>query len=68
LVRVSRLGKSSFDFLVGIFRANEALAEILITYVNANPQTRKSVPLKDAFKNKICEFEVMPPEGSAQSV
>ena len=68
LVRGARLGKSSFDFLVGVFRGDEALAEILITYVNANPHTRKSVPLADTFKNKICDFEVISPEGSAQRV
>ena len=64
-VRVARIGGSSFEFRIELYRGDELLVSGSLIYVNANPGTRKSAPLpgflKDAFRN----FESLAPEESA---
>lgn len=61
-VRVARIGRSSFEFCIELYRGDELLVSGSLVYVNANPGTRKSQPLpgflKDAFRN----FESLAPE------
>ena len=56
-VRVERLGRSSFDFRVEIYRADQLLVGGKVIYVNADPVARKSVPLPDFLRNAIKAFE-----------
>lgn len=60
-VRVERLGRSSFDFRVEIYRADQLLVGGKVIYVNADPVARKSVPLPDFLRNAIKAFEHMAP-------
>lgn len=66
-VRVARLGRSSFDFEVEIFRGGTLLVGGRVVYVNANPQTRKSVPLPDFLREAIKRFERVAPVETAAS-
>ena len=60
-VRVERLGRSSFDFRVEIYRADQLLVGGKVIYVNADPVARKSAPLPDFMRNAIKAFEQTAP-------
>ncbi|UCD67138.1 MAG: acyl-CoA thioesterase [Betaproteobacteria bacterium] len=63
-VRVVRIGRSSFEFRIELYRGDELLVSGSLIYVNANSETRKSAqlpaPLVDAFRR----FESVAPEES----
>ena len=61
-VRVSRLGRSSFDFRVEIHRGGLLLVTGKVVYVNADPVARKSAPLPDFLRVAIKGFEHVAPE------
>ena len=61
-VRVSRLGRSSFDFCIEVLRGEEYIATIEMTYVHANLEKQKSVPLTDKFRDACITFEKVVPE------
>ena len=61
-VRVSRLGRSSFDFCIEVLRGEESIATIEMTYVHANLEKQKSVPLTDKFRDACITFEKVVPE------
>mgnify|MGYP005667637703 FL=1 len=61
-VRVSRLGRSSFDFSIEVARLEESIATIEMTYVHANLERQKSVPLTDQFRDACVAFEKVKPE------
>jgi YbgC/YbaW family acyl-CoA thioester hydrolase len=63
-VRVERLGRSSFDFRVEIYRADQLLVGGKVIYVNADPVARKSSQLPDFLRNAIKAFERTAPAGS----
>jgi acyl-CoA thioester hydrolase len=63
-VRVERLGRSSFDFRVEIYRAGQLLVGGKVIYVNADPVARKSSPLPDFLRNAIKGFERTAPAES----
>ena len=56
-VRVARLGRSSFEFQLEIYRADQLLVGGGVVYVNADPETRKSAPLPDFLRGAIKAFE-----------
>jgi acyl-CoA thioester hydrolase len=60
-VRVGRVGRTSLAFLVEIHRAEPAPAEHLdsieLVYVTADGASRKAVPLPDAFRARIADYE-----------
>jgi acyl-CoA thioester hydrolase len=56
-VRVARLGRSSFEFQLEIYRANQLLIDGTVVYVNADPETRKSAPLPEFLRTAIKAFE-----------
>ena len=56
-VRVARLGRSSFDFQLEIYRADQLLVSGKVVYVNADPETRKSVMLPDFLRKAMKAFE-----------
>jgi acyl-CoA thioester hydrolase len=59
--RVARLGRSSMQYLFGIWRAAEQLTSGELVYVHAQLATRKAVPLPDALRQAILRFERTPP-------
>ena len=61
-VRVGRIGGSSFEFLIELYRAEQLLVSGSLVYVNANPHTRKSTPLPEWLKTVFREFETLAPE------
>jgi len=66
-VRVARIGGSSFQFRIELYRGDELLVSGLLIYVNANPETRKAAPLPDFLKDAFRKFEKLAPdEGSAR--
>ena len=65
-VRVARLGRSSFEFRLEIYRADQLLVGAKVVYVNADPQTRKSALLPEFLRSAIKGFEhTVPSEGLA---
>ncbi|HUU72460.1 MAG TPA: thioesterase family protein [Burkholderiales bacterium] len=66
-VRVARIGRSSFEFRVELYRGDELLVSGSLIYVNANPETRKSTSLPEFLKEAFRLFETtLPEEGSAR--
>ena len=61
-VRVSRIGRSSFEFAIELYRGNELLVSGSLIYVNADPQTRKSAPLPDSLTSAFRDFESLAPD------
>jgi acyl-CoA thioester hydrolase len=61
-VRVSRLGRSSFDFDIEVTRAEKSIATVQLTYVHANLEKQQSVPLTQQFRNACIAFEKVPPK------
>ncbi len=61
-VRVCRIGRSSFDFAIELYRGNELLVTGALIYVNADPETRKSAPLPETLKKAFRDFESLPPQ------
>ena len=65
-VRVGRLGQSSFEFQLEIYRADQLLVGGRVVYVNADPETRKSAALPDFLRTAIKAFErTAPTEATA---
>ena len=60
-LRVGRIGRSSFDFLVEVHRASTLLVSGKLVYVNADPATRKSAPVPDFLRAAIRGFEKVAP-------
>ena len=63
--RTARLGRSSMQFLLEIWRGGEHLVSGELTYVNADPATRKSAPLPGPLRQKIIDYERVQPETGA---
>jgi acyl-CoA thioester hydrolase len=56
-VRVGRMGTSSVQFLLGVFRDNQLLVSGEIIYVNTDPATRQPAPVADHLRERISTFE-----------
>jgi acyl-CoA thioester hydrolase len=66
--RTARLGRSSMQFLLEIWRGGEHLVSGELIYVNADPATKKSAPLPETLRQKIIGYErVRPESGPARS-
>jgi acyl-CoA thioester hydrolase len=66
--RTARLGRSSMQFLLEIWRGDTHLVSGELIYVNADPATKKSAPLPEPLRQKIIGFErVQPESGPAKS-
>ena len=59
-IRVSRLGRSSITFSLGIWRADTALTSGEIVYVLAETASRKSRPLPEWLRDKVRTTEICP--------
>jgi acyl-CoA thioester hydrolase len=64
--RTARLGRSSMQFLLEIWRGDTHLVSGELIYVNADPASMKSAPLPEFLREKIAGYERVPPE-SAQT-
>lgn len=60
--RVGRIGRSSMQFLFGVYRGEEQLTTGEIVYVNVVLETRRSAPWPEALRDAILGFERTPPE------
>ncbi len=60
-VRVARLGRSSMQYVLGIWRGDEHLTSGELIYVHARLATKKSEPLPEALREAILRFERTPP-------
>jgi acyl-CoA thioester hydrolase len=59
--RAGRIGRSSIQLLLGIWRGTEHLTSGELVYVNADVKTRKSAPWPEAVRQAILRFERTPP-------
>jgi acyl-CoA thioester hydrolase len=60
--RTARLGRSSMQFLLEIWRGDEHLVSGELIYVNADPASKKSVPLPELLREKIIGYERVAPD------
>lgn len=56
-VRIARLGNSSMQFAIGIYREQELLVTGEIVYVHADMTTRRPQTIPQPFRNAIDAFE-----------
>ncbi|RPI44421.1 MAG: acyl-CoA thioesterase [Betaproteobacteria bacterium] len=62
LMRCSRVGRSSLEFLIEIWRGADHLVSGRLVYVHADPAARKSAPLPARLIDAITRFERLPPQ------
>ena len=60
--RVGRIGRSSLQFVLGVWRGEEHITSGELIYVNADPKTRKSAQWPEAFRKALLDFERVAPE------
>ncbi len=63
--RVGRIGRSSMQLLLGIWRGSAHITSGELVYVNADLKTRKAAPWPEALRQAILKFERTPPEAAA---
>lgn len=63
-VRIARLGNSSMQFLIGIYREAELLVNGEIVYVHADQSSRRPSPIPRTFRDAVTNFERLPPDGA----
>ena len=63
-VRIARLGNSSMQFLIGIYRDEELLVNGEIVYVHADQSSRRPSSIPASFRSAVTEFETVLPEGA----
>lgn len=63
-VRIKRFGSSSLTSECGIFRGEELLAVVTISYVHFAIATRRPAPVPQWFKDMVAAFEPVRPEGA----
>jgi acyl-CoA thioester hydrolase len=56
-VRIVRLGRSSVQVRLAIFRSDEHLISGDLTYVNTDSESRKSIPIPHSLRHRIAAFE-----------
>ncbi|SDS96826.1 acyl-CoA thioester hydrolase [Halopseudomonas litoralis] len=56
-VRIARLGNSSMQFAIGIYREQQLLVTGEIVYVHADMETRRPKAIGQAFRDAIGAFE-----------
>ena len=61
LCRTAKLGRSSMTFLFEIWRGGDLLIGAELVYVNADPGTRKAVPLPEELRRCVLGFEKIAP-------
>ena len=56
-VRIARLGNTSMQFAIGIYREQELLVTGEIVYVHADMETRRPKAIGQAFRDAVSTFE-----------
>ena len=64
-VRCERIGRSSMNFAAAAFRGEQLLVSGELLYVYADVEARKGVPVPVAWRARLAELEVVPPEMDA---
>ena len=64
-VRTARLGNSSLQFAIGIYRGEDLLVKGEVVYVRADMETRRPQAIEQAFRDAIHAFEVTAPEDTS---
>lgn len=59
--RMARLGRSSMQFLLELYRGEDRLASGEVIYVNADPVAMKAAPVPAFLREKILSFERVQP-------
>jgi len=59
--RAARIGRTSLQLALGVWRGADHLTSGELVYVNADPKTRKSVPWPEAVRQAILKYEKAPP-------
>jgi acyl-CoA thioester hydrolase len=59
--RVSRIGRSSAQLVLGIWRGEDHLTTGELVYVNADVRTRTAKPWPEEFRSKVLAYEKTPP-------
>ena len=59
--RAARIGRTSLQLALGVWRGADHLTSGELVYVNADPKTRKSVPWPEAVRQAILKYEKTPP-------
>jgi acyl-CoA thioester hydrolase len=62
-VRIVRFGNSSMTSQCAIFRGDELLNIVTITYVHLSMADRRPAPMPQFFRDIVAAFEVVAPEG-----
>jgi acyl-CoA thioester hydrolase len=62
--RTARLGRSSMQFLIEIWRGDTHLVSGELIYVNADPATKTSARLPEPLRQKITGYERVQPESA----
>ena len=60
-VRTARIGRTSLRFEIGVFRDEQLLADVSMTYVNATRDSRTPAPVPQEFIDRILAFEQTAP-------
>jgi acyl-CoA thioester hydrolase len=63
--RVSRFGRSSFTIHVAVFRGEERLTDMALTYAHVEMDRWESTPLPASFIADVRSFQPDPPEQAA---
>jgi acyl-CoA thioester hydrolase len=63
--RVARFGRSSFTIHVAIFRGNERLTDMAMTYAHVEADRSKSTPVPALFIADVRDFQPIAPEMAA---
>jgi acyl-CoA thioester hydrolase len=62
LCRAAKLGRSSMTFLFEIRRgADDLLITAELVYVNADPRSKKAVPLPEDLRQRVLGYEKLAP-------
>lgn len=64
-VRLARLGNSSMQFAIGIYRGQELLVKGEIVYVHADTESRRPRTIGQRFRDSIHAFEAVAPVDTA---
>ena len=60
--RTARLGRSSMQFLLEVWRGDEHLISGELIYVNADPASKKSMPLPEPLRQRMIAYERVAPD------
>ena len=59
--RVAKIGRSSMQFLFGVWRGGQRITSGELVYVNADPKTRKSAPWPETLRAAVLGYERVQP-------